>query len=529
MKKFGTAILSIVLLISVTIAQTKKADTLAKVTANKTDTIAKGSVKKTDTIAKAPLKKADTVAKAPVKKADTAIAKAPASKVDTVTRPQGRVHTLDKIAGVVGSGIILQSDIELKYASYLAQGNPPNPDIKCNILQGLLTQKLLAQQAVIDSVDVKDDEVDGDVDRRMRGMIQRAGGQDRLEQFLGRSVIQYKDEIRPDIKEGLIAQKMQQKITSNVNTTPQDVKMFYDKIPKDSLPSFNKEVEVGEIVFNPKLNNAEKEAYKAKAEELRTRIKNGEDFAAMARLYSQDPGSAPQGGDLGFNDRTSFVKEFSAMAFKLKAGDISPVFETDFGFHFLQVIERRGEQVHVRHILIVPAITQASLDRAKAKADSVYDLMKKNKTVDFSTAASFYSDNKDTKYNGGMMLNADNVETRSTYIPTDKLDPQVALITDTMKVGSISKPQLITGSDGKKGYKILYLKSSTDAHKANLAQDYPKIKEYATNDKINRTVSEWFQKRRKETFIKIDPEYLSCPQLQGWSTPATVTTAEVKP
>jgi peptidyl-prolyl cis-trans isomerase SurA len=449
------------------------------------------------------------------------------SIISVISIAKAQVHTLDKIAGVVGSGIILQSDIELKYASYLAQGNAPNPAIKCQILQSLLTQKLLAQQAVIDSVEVKDDEVDNDVDRRMRGMIQRAGGQERLEQFLGRSVIQYKDEIRPDIKEALVAQKMQQKITTNVNTTPQDVKKFFDAIPKDSLPSFNKEVEVGEIVFQPKLTKDEKEAYRQKAEDLRKRVIGGEDFGAMARLYSQDPGSATEGGDLGFNDRTAYVKEFSATAFKLKAGEISPVFETDFGFHFLQVIERRGEQVHVRHILIIPALTQASLDRAKAKADSIYDQLLKNKKIDFSSAAAYYSDSKDTKYNGGMMLNADNVEARTTYIPTDKLDPQVALITDTMKVGSISKPQLFTGQDGKKSYKILYLKSTTNAHKANLAQDYPKLKEYATNDKINRTVSDWFQKRRKQTFIKIDPQYQSCPTLQGWGTPETAVA--VKP
>jgi peptidyl-prolyl cis-trans isomerase SurA len=230
----------------------------------------------------------------------------------SIARAQTRVHSLDKIAAVVGSSIILQSDIELKYASYLAQGNPPNQEVKCEILQNLLTQKLLAQQAVIDSVDVKDDEVDADVDRRMRGMIQRAGGQDRLEQFLGRSVIQYKDEIRPDIREGLVAQKMEQKITTDVNTTPEDIRKFFNRIPKDSIPTFNKEVEVGVIVFNPKLNNAEKQAYRQKAEELLKRIKAGEDFSALARLYSQDPGSAPQGGDLGFNDRNTFVKEFSA-------------------------------------------------------------------------------------------------------------------------------------------------------------------------------------------------------------------------
>ncbi|HEY8930117.1 MAG TPA: peptidylprolyl isomerase [Mucilaginibacter sp.] len=445
----------------------------------------------------------------------------------TVVKAQPK-RTLDKIAGVVGSSIILQSDIELKNATYIAQGAPATQAFKCQILQQLLTQKLLAQQAIIDSVDVKDDEVDAEVDRRMRSMIQRAGGQDRLEQFLGRSVIQYKDEVRPDIKESLIAQKMQQKITSNVNTTPADVKKFFDGIPKDSLPTFNKEVEVGEIVFNPKLNTAEKEAYKAKAEELRKRVIAGEDFGKLARLYSQDPGSAPNGGDLGFNDRTAFVKEFTAQAFKLKAGDISPVFESDFGFHFLQVIERRGEQVHVRHILIAPALTQASIDRAKVKADSIYTLLMKNKSIDFSSAAAYYSDDKDTKFNGGMMLNAENVESRSTYIPTDKLDPQVALITDTMKVGSISKPFLFTGPDGKQGYKILYLKSTTNAHKANLAQDYPKIKEYANNDKINRTVSEWFEKKRKETFIRIDPQYQGCPMLKDWGTQVNTAATEVK-
>jgi peptidyl-prolyl cis-trans isomerase SurA len=320
---------------------------------------------------------------------------------------------------------------------------------------------------------------------------------------------------------------MRSKITEKISVTPLDVEKYYKSIPKDSLPTYNKEVEVGVIQFDPKLNKDEKEIYRQKAQELLDRVKKGEDFGALARLYSQDTGSAPDGGDLGFADRNTFVKEFASWAFRLKAGEISPVFETDFGFHFLQVIERRGEQVHVRHILITPVITQASLDRAKLRADSVYDLLTKHKEINFSSAASAYSDDKDSKYNGGMMLNMENVETRSTYIPTDKLDPQIALIVDTMKVGNISKPQLFTDQAGKKSYKILYLKSTTDAHKANLKQDFPKLKDAALNDKINRTISEWFEKRRKETFIKIDPEYQSCPLLKGWSN--TPLSAQVKP
>jgi peptidyl-prolyl cis-trans isomerase SurA len=462
---------------------------------------------------------------------DTAKAKAPVTQatVDSViARPPGR--TLDKIAAIVGNSPILQSDIELSYAQYLTQGMAPNPDVKCRILQSLLTQKLLAQQAIIDSVEVKDDEVDNSVDRRMREMIQRAGGQDKLEAYLGRSIIQFKDEIRPDMKEQLVAQRMQQKITEKLNVTPLDVKKYFDKLPKDSLPSFNKEVEVGEIVFQPKLTKEEKDIYRQKAEELRDRIvKKGEDFATLARLYSQDPGSAAEGGDAGFGDRQTWVKEFTANAFRLKAGEYSPVFESaDYGFFFLQVIERRGEQVHVRHILIMPVITEASLDRAKGKADSAYNLLIKNKTIDFSAAANFYSDNKETKYNGGMMLNAENVQVRSTYIPTDKLDPKVALVVDTMKVGSISKPTLFTGADGKPSYKILYLKSATDAHKANLEQDFAKLKDYAFEIKTNKTISDWFDKRRKETFIKIDKQYQECDILKKWIMPATTTTAQVK-
>ncbi|MET3978441.1 peptidyl-prolyl cis-trans isomerase SurA [Mucilaginibacter sp. UYP25] len=440
---------------------------------------------------------------------------------------QAQVRTLDKIAAVVGSGIVLQSDIELQYAQYLVSGQQPNPSVKCFILQNQLTQKLLAQQAVIDSVQVKDEEVDAEVDRRMRSFIQRAGSQDKLEGFLGRSVIQYKDELRPDIKESLVAQRMRSKITEKVNTTPQDVKKYFESMPKDSLPSYNKEIEVGEIVFSPKLNKEEKEFYKQKAEDLRARVKKGEDFGTLARLYSQDPGSAPDGGDLGFFDRTVMVKEFTANAFKLKTGEISNVFETENGFHFLQVIERRGEQVHVRHILIMPTVTEASLGRSQTTADSVYNVMMRVKKFDFSSAAAFYSDDKETKFNGGMMLNADNVQTRSTYIPTDKLDPQIALTTDTMKVGSVSKPQLFTDQQtGKKAYKILYLKSVTNAHKANLEQDFAKLKEAATNDKLSRTITQWFDKRRKETFIKIDPEYQSCPPLKSWI--AAETTAQAK-
>lgn len=424
-------------------------------------------------------------------------------------------RSVNKIVAVVGDNIILQSDIERDYANYILQGNPENPEVKCYLVQQMLTQKLLSQQAVIDSVTVTDDEVTNEVDRRMRAFMQRAGGQERLEQFLNRSVIQYKDEIRPDVREQLVAERMRGKITENVAVTPLEVKRFFESIPKDSLPYFNTEVEIGEIVTYPKLTKKEKESFRDKAEALRLRVKGGESFETLARLYSQDPGSAPDGGDLGFFDRTVMTKEFTAMAFKLKAGDLSPVFETDFGFHFLQVIDRRGEQVRVRHILIKIEPTSASLDRTKAHIDSIQRDVVAGK-IPFATAASMFSDNNDTKYTGGMLLNSEGVQSRTTYIPTDKLEPQVFLTIDTMKVGSFSKPELFTAKDGKQGYRFLYLKSKTQPHQASLETDFPKLKESAYEDKLNRQVSEWFEQRRKSTYIKIDQEFQSCEGLKMW-------------
>nr|WP_294792707.1 peptidylprolyl isomerase [uncultured Mucilaginibacter sp.] len=443
------------------------------------------------------------------------------------TAASAQKQVLDKIVATVGSNIILKSDLDLQYSLYLSQGNPPNEDIKCMILQQIISQKLLNHQAQIDSIEVKPDEVDNEIDRRMRRSIQQAGGEEALEKFLNKSLVQYKDELRGDIKEGMLAERMRSKITEKINTTPQDIKKFFDAVPKDSLPTFNKEVEVGQIVFEPKLSKEEKEESRKKAQDLLDRINKGDDFATLAKLYSQDVVSAREGGDLGLGDRNSYVKEFSAWAFKLKAGQISPVFESEFGFHFLQVIERRGENVRARHILIMPKITDASVKRAESKADSIYKVIMdtKGKGEFFASAASVFSDDKETKYNGGMLLNPDNVEVRTTFIPTNRLDPQVAVVIDTMKVGQISKAQLYKDPNtGKTSYRLYYLKSVTDAHKANLEQDYPKIKAMANSNKMNRIMSEWFEKKRKENYIKIGKEYQQCPQLQGWST----VTASIK-
>ena len=424
-------------------------------------------------------------------------------------------QVVDEIAAVVGSNIILQSDIEMQYAQYLAQGNQANEDFKCYILQQQLTQKLLAQQAVIDSIEVGESEVDDNINSRLRYMSSQAGGQERLESFLNRSLLQYKEEMRPSVYEQLKANKMQQNIVAGIDVTPLEVKRYFESLDTDSLPYFNTEVEVGELVIYPELTREEKQQFRDRAEALRKQVADGTDFATVARLYSQDPGSAPYGGDLGFNTRDGFVKEFSAVAFRLKPGELSPVFESEFGFHFLEVLERRGEEVRTRHILVQIKPNEASMARAKQHIDSLYEQVAAGK-LDFYTAATLHSDNKETKYNGGMLLNMENQQSRTTLIPADKLDASIFTAIDTLEAGQYSRPSQFTDQRGNTGYRFTYLKSRTAPHQANLDHDYAKIKEAALEDKINRELSEWFENRRQTTYIDINQEYYNCEDLKIW-------------
>lgn len=432
-----------------------------------------------------------------------------------LTSKEAKSQEIDKVVAVIGGNVILKSEIENQYAQYLAQGNPADDEIKCYFMQQLLTQKLLSQQAVIDSIEVSEDEVDDNINNRLRYMTSRAGGQERLEQFLNRSLLQYKEEMRPDVREQIIANKMQRKITENIDVTPFEIKRFFESIPKDSLPNFNTEVEVGEIVFYPKLSEQEKKPIYDRLEGIRQEIIDGKDFGTMARLYSQDPGSAAEGGEYPFSDRNTWVKEFTKTAFKLKPGEISNVFETEFGYHILEVLERRGEQVKVRHLLRTFSSTPESLEKSKKLADSVYNLVETGK-VDFYTAANRFSDDEQSKYNGGMLLNSENVQSRTTFIPVDQLDASIFSALDTLEVGKYSRPSQFTGPDGKTGYRFVFLKSRIPPHQANLEQDYAKLKEAAMDDKVNRIISEWFEARRKTTYIKIDEDYASCKDLEIW-------------
>jgi len=417
----------------------------------------------------------------------------------------------DKIVAILGENIILNSDIDGQYAQYLAQGAKDNGDLKCQILESLLAQKMLQNQAKVDSLEISEQQVEDELNRRVKYFLTQIGSQEKLEQFIGKSILEFKDELREDVRAVIMAQNMQQEITRKITVTPNEIKKFYEEIPKDSLPFFNKEVQVGIILKKPKISAKAKQDAKDKLEALRARVANGEDFATLAILYSQD-GSAKNGGELGFVGRGELVKAFEAVAFKLRPGELSAVVETEFGFHIVQLVERRGEQVNVRHILIKVNYDYADILAAKKELDSVYNLIVTDQ-ISFSDAALKFSDDESTKNNGGMMLNP---QDGSTKIPSDQIDPSIYFQLENMKVGEVSTPSAFKMPTGEQAYRLVKYIAKTEPHKANLTDDYQKIQQAALTSKQNKEVEKWFSKKRTQTYIRINEEFLNCEKLQPW-------------
>lgn len=426
----------------------------------------------------------------------------------------GAQQVVDQVMAVVGSKILLRSEIEKQYVQYLAQGLEAGDESKCMIFDQILLQKLLLNQADIDSVTVTDSQVDSELDRRMRFYVKQIGSEARLEEYFHTTIRQLKAEMREIIHDQVLVQTMQSKITKDVTCTPNDVRVYFEAIPSDSLPYIDAEMEIAQIVRKPPVSEEEKKAVRDRLDEYRNKILAGEDFAVYAALYSQDPGSAKKGGELGMFERGSMVPEFEAAAFKLKAGEVSPIIETKYGFHILQLIERRGDQINVRHILLQPQTTDLDLQKSVAFLDSLRNEISKG-TITFEEAAQKFSDDEDTRNNGGLMINP---ETNTTRLAPDKIDRLLFFQVDSMKMNTVSSPLLMTTSDNKPAYRIVKVKSRTQPHKANLKEDYQKIQEVALSEKQNKVLSEWVEKKKKATYIHINQEYTGCDILKHWST-----------
>ncbi len=420
---------------------------------------------------------------------------------------------LDKVIAIVGDEIITKASLEKKYSDILSQGVGSSDNLLCDVMEDLLYSAVMLNQAKVDSLEVTDDEVEGEMDRRLSYIIQQFGSVNAFESYYGKTIPKVKDEMRVSMRDQILIQKMQGKVSSKVRLTPQEVRDYYESIPKDSLPLIDAEVQVAHIVKYARVSKEAIDIATEKLKEYKNRINKGEKFSTLAVLYSEDQGSAIRGGEIGLVGRAEVEPEFSAAAFQLKEGEVSPIVETRHGFHIIQLIERRGAKINVRHILIKPRITEADMQLAKAEVDSIVKLIDAGK-IDFFEAAREHSDDKDTKMNGGIIVNYSD---GSSMTPMDKIEPNLFFVIDNLKVGEVSNAVEIQEAGKKPGYRVIKLLKRTEPHHANLKDDYQKIRRAAESDKEGEVLEEWIGRRIKETYIKIDPEYnKNCDFIQDW-------------
>jgi peptidyl-prolyl cis-trans isomerase SurA len=413
---------------------------------------------------------------------------------------------VDKIIAKVDNYIVLQSELEGAYQNYLADGNPASDEAKCNLLGRLVINKLMVAKAEIDSVVVSDDEVDRNTLQRFNYILQSSGSTpDQLEKSYGKSLDEIKLDLRDQIREQLLGNEMQNKITEAITVTPNEVKRFYSRIPIDTLPYFDSDVEIGQIVRVAKVSPSQKEETKRKLLDLRDRILAGEDFHDLAKKYSDEPSASQSGGELGRVGRGAMVPAFEAMAFKLKKGEISMPFESPFGFHIMQLNERRGNEYDSRHILMSPVPSDQDILDASLFLDSIRTLIIHD-SIKFEYAAKAHSEDAATKGKGGFFSDP----AGSTKISLKEIDPVVYFTIDTMKVGTISRPITYRTDDGKSAARILFFKTKFPPHQANLKDDWSRIQTATLGQKKDKTLEKWFQKAKGDVFINIDPIYKSC-------------------
>ena len=421
-------------------------------------------------------------------------------------------QSVDKIEAVIGDEIILTSEIESQYLQYLSQGNIQSNEIKCQIIEDLLFQKLMINQARIDSLVVSDEEIEAEIDKRLSYFESQLGSAKKVEDYFGKSIDKIELELTKVIEDQFLAQRMQAQLTSALKVTPAEVKEVYSLLADAEIPTMPTQVEVAQIVIKSEITTEQKDKIRSKLNSFRDRVYNGEDFKMLATLYSDDPGSATNGGELGFVNRGDLVPEFERAAFRLKEGEISEVVESQFGYHIVQLIERRGEQINVRHILIKAKVNATALYAAKQKMDNIAKEINDG-IITFDDAVTKYSDDEN-KANGGLLLNPN---TMSTLHTLDDMAPALRLIVDQLSEGDISSPAVIQMQDEKKAYRILRLNKRKEEHKANLVDDFAKIKEYSINSKQQEVLEKWVNKTIARTYIRLSDSLEECNLANKWS------------
>ena len=424
-------------------------------------------------------------------------------------------QVVDKVVAVVGSNIIMQSDIEEQYMQYRLQGGIKGSasSIRCEILEDQLFRKLMLNQAELDSIEITDDQIEQEMEYRIRYFVNQLGSQEKLEKYYNKTMKEIKNELRTIIKDQKLIDEVQRKIVDGVSATPSDVRQFFENIPSDSIPLVSAQYEIAELVKKPPITFDEKLAVKDRLYGLRSRILKGERFSTLALLYSEDPGSAKKGGELGFHGRGEFAPEFEAAAFALKDGEISEVVETEYGFHIIQMIERRGDYVNVRHILLQVKVSTDALERAYYQLDSIAKLIRSD-SITFDEAVVKFSD-EDDKVNGGYLVNSN---TGSTLFSAEDLDQQVSVVVNRLQVGEVSNPVPMKTKNDKDAYRLLIIKRKTTPHKANLKDDYALIQQWTMQKLRQEAINKWIETKSKKAYVKISDDYCDCDFQFDWKT-----------
>jgi peptidyl-prolyl cis-trans isomerase SurA len=423
-------------------------------------------------------------------------------------------QTVDGVAAIVGGDVILKSDIDEQYDVFNRQ-NFGKPVSYCEVFEELLFQKLLIHHAAIDSISIGEEEVEANMDRRIQQLIMQMGDQKKLEDFYEKSVVEIKEDMRTLIKEQLTAQRMQMTVVEGIEVTPSEVREYYENLPADSIPLISAEVELSQIVKFPELSDEAEQEVIAKLKELKERIENGTSFSSMAILYSEDPGSNKKGGEYQGIQRGVFVKEFEAVAFNLRKGEISDPFKTEFGYHIVQLLEKRGEELDLRHILIKPKLTQENLQEAKNFLDSV-SVAIANGEMTFEEASRRFSDDEQTRFNGGQMSN---FQSGNNKFEVSQLDRGLFALISSLEYDEISEASFYRTEDQREAFRIVRLDANYEPHKANLDLDFTRIKGFALQQKQAKTVEDWKNEKLADTFVKINEGYYDCAdELNSWNS-----------
>ena len=432
----------------------------------------------------------------------------------TISAQNGKL--VNKVLAQVGDNIILMSDVEIQKIQAKQSEMNVDFDFSCSVLEKLMVQELLVNQAKLDSIEVSDEQVDAEMENRLRIIEKDMGGRDKLEEFYGKTTTQIKEEFRSIIKDRILAQEMERTITTGISVTPKEVSTFFEALPKDSIPFINMKLSFQQIVIYPDITPEDKKRAFTELEEVLNLIQvAGKSFETMARIHSDDPGSASQGGKIEAS-RGMMVPQFESTVFKLKVGEVSDIVETQYGYHIIKLISRKGDDYTCLHILNMPEFSNDAINEASIRMDECFSRLNQNE-ITWDEAVSQYSNDNKTKQNGGIITNPITGDQLWDMENLNQVDQQIYLLTDAMEKGDITSPNLYVDIfERKQGIRIVRLMERYEPHVANIKDDYTLIKAAAENDKKEKTMAKWIDSKISNAFIRVDDSYQSCKFSYKW-------------